>query len=130
MSKTVLLRGYIRFKNASSVWYTLFFSKAARLFNCVYFLNAQLYVLKFRILWLQRTKFFKLFTQTGKLDNKAKVSHNENEVVAICLCFVILTPNQIQYGAFKRARTVKKWRHDSSSSRILCLLFLWVRHIF
>ena len=41
-------------------------------------------------------------------------------------CFVILTPNQIQYGAFKRARTVKKWRHDSSSSRILCLLFLWM----
>ncbi len=39
------------------------------------------------------------------LDNKAKVSHNENEVVAICLCFVILTHNQIQYGAFKRARS-------------------------
>ena len=59
-----------------------------------------------------------------QIRQQGKSFPHENKVVAICLCFVILTLNQIQYGAFKRARTVKKWRHDSSSSRILCLLFL------
>ena len=43
--------------------------------------------------------------------------------------FVILTPNQIQYGGFIRARMKKNRDMIRDRARILCLIFLWLHHM-
>jgi hypothetical protein len=45
----------------------------------------------------------------------------------LCLYFVILTPSQIQYGGFERARMKKSGDMIRDQVRILYLLFLWVQ---